>query len=125
MDQIQSFISTHNNLLLAILRTLCILTSIMMTYSSFCALFCPSTFAELMGIPFQIQAPSKNPDDKTPAFLIQFAWREFALALILGILVYLDEIKVLSWVLLAIGVADVANEFPAATLKSKVAPELV
>jgi hypothetical protein len=80
-----------------------------MTYSSFCALFRPSTFAELMGIPYQTQASSKNAENKTSAFFIQFAGREFALALILGILVYLDEIKVLSWVLLAIGVAGVAD----------------
>jgi hypothetical protein len=62
-----------------------------------------------MGIPFQIQGPSKYPEDKTPAFLIQFAGRESALVLILGILLYLDEIKVLSWVLLAIGVAGVVD----------------
>jgi hypothetical protein len=79
----------------------------MMTYSSFCALFRPSFLAELSGIPFNIQSSSPKAEDKTQAFLIQFAGREFALTAIIGILVYLDEITVLSWVLLVIGVVGV------------------
>lgn len=116
MDQIQAFVSTHHNLLLAILRTLSIITSCTTFYGGFCALFLPSTLTNQFGIPFSIHARTKNSSSKgvgdkdiTPALFVLFAGREFSLAAILGILVYLDEIKALSYALLALGLAGAGD----------------
>jgi hypothetical protein len=120
MDQIQAFISTHHNLLLAILRTLSIITSCTTFYGGFCALFLPSTLADQFGISFNVHTRTKNSpsksaadEDITQALFVLFAGREFSLAAILGILVYLDEIKALSYALLALGLAGAGDAIAA------------
>jgi hypothetical protein len=110
MDQIQAFVSTHRSLLLAIVRTLSIITSCSTFYGGFCALFLPSALSDTFGVRFdapRTKSSSKekvvSEEDKTlAALLVLFAGREFSLATILGILVYLDDIKALSYALLAV-----------------------
>jgi hypothetical protein len=116
MDQIQAFVASHHSLLLAILRTLSIITSCTTFYGGFCALLLPSALADTFGIPFNVprtkNSSSKgvSDEDKTLAALfILFAGREFSLATILGILVYLDELKALSYALLAVALAGAGD----------------
>jgi Domain of unknown function (DUF4267) len=120
MNQIQVFVSTHHNLLLAILRTFSIITSCTTFYGGFCALFLPSALADTFGIPFDVPRTKKpsskgvSDEDKTLAALfILFAVREFSLATILGILVYLNEIKALSYALLAVALTGAGDAFAA------------
>jgi hypothetical protein len=116
MDQIQAFVSTHHNLLLAIVRTLSIITSCTTFYGGFCALCLPSALADTFGIPFDVprtkntSSKSVGDEDKTQAaLLVLFAGREFSLATILGFLVYLDDIKALSYALLAVALTGAGD----------------
>jgi hypothetical protein len=116
MDQIQAFVASHHSLLVAILRTLSIITSCTTFYGGFCALLLPSALSDTFGIPFNVprtkNSSSKggSDEDKTLAALfILFAGREFSLATILGILVYLDELKALSYALLAVALTGAGD----------------
>lgn len=117
MDQIQALIKANAQVLLPVFRTTCAILGLTMLWVGSAALSQPIAFADNFGLPLRESGPSgddKHPSSKEKssvnsggsqetgtAWLIVFAGRELALGSAILLLLYLDELRALSVVLLA------------------------
>lgn len=120
MTQLQTLISTTTPFLAPIYRTTCTILGVTMLSAGLAAFFRPEAFASSFGLPLEVSPPSQQPQRQrrvthqpTREWLIVFAGREIALGTIVLLLLYLNELRALSVVVLAMSCVAAGDSFAA------------
>ena len=120
-----AFVETHHCILNRIFLNICLILGLTMLWVGLSALRTPLLFAQNFGLPLQPVSPRTEPSSSNPqpeidnkagtGWIVVFAGRELSLATALLALLYLDETRALSVIVLAMSCVAVGDSV--ATLK--------